>query len=300
MNFHLSYTRCKTSACGFRFQHEQAADADQTEPNDFASLGIALHVVAAQLAFHCQREDRVSDAGYCRHLVNKLLEQPHWDDFAREHLLITGDRLAQSFTLPRDYQKPLVIEQRLAVDRDYQPIAVGTDVDRFEGTPDLAWIATGGKTGGLVDWKCGPGPPQLDYSEAKHDRQLLAYSALMFLHNPDLEYISARKNFVRWAKGEQSPWDWGREHCLEEFRLWVDSEWQMIDSHRELYGDGPWPATPRADTCENYCNLTAICPAYRELLSTLETMPTSRPKLDRKSVSFGLGRGKRTTTRRRR
>lgn len=272
MNFHLSYTRCKTSQCAFRFQHEQAAEADQTQPNDFAALGIALHVVAAKLAFHCQREDKISDAGYGIYLVKELLAQPHWDDFARDHLTITGDRLAHTFQLPRDYIKPLIIEQRLAVDRDFNVIAPGTDVDRFEGTPDLAWVATGGKTGGLIDWKAGPGAPQLDYSEAAQDRQLLAYSALLFIHHPQLEYIAARKNYIRWASGMQSPWDFERDRCLEAFKEWISLEWERIDENRRLYGDGEWPAVPHASTCPEYCELMPICPAYKALLDRLRVI----------------------------
>lgn len=286
----LSYSACRTSLCGFRLQREHVRGIDDAEPNDYAAMGIDLHVVAAQIAWRCKANSTISDVGYGMHLTKQLASQPKWDEFQREHVEVTGDRLAHGLSIPRHFDHLIIEGQenpkdypRLAVNRNYEPVkyaevtapvpghprARQPVIDIFAGTPDLAWIT--GQTGGLLDHKLGPGPPQLDYEEAGEDRQLLAYSALLFIHYPDLQHISARKNFWRWVKGEQSPWDWERDRCIEEFRSWIDAEWAQIDRWREEHGDGEWPAVPHASTCEGYCNLTSICPAYTELLFRLQS-----------------------------
>lgn len=266
--FELGFTLATSRLpCPYSYQRAQGAVRGSSD-SDAAMIGTLHHVNAKQynegLIARRQRpgqSGRTHDVGMLRNIQRKVFDASGINpesDLARYYW-----KLGQQFESYRLTQGEgrWIVEERLAVDREWKVCEVSAPVDKLAGTPDLGRIDEGGLSGLLRDEKFGN--RHVSYDSASQSIQLKTYSFLFFCHHPTLRKIQATIACWTLHGCTESTTQFHRDSLMAEMKSFYNAKWGLVDLGWNLYGNDDWPTYGSAECC-GYCRLkcpklNAIC-----------------------------------------
>ena len=138
----------------------------------------------------------------------------------------------------------LIVEQKYAITRDFQPTSYFAGNVWYRGICDVARI--NGPVALARDWKTG---------KIKHDsKQLMLMATLLFVHIPELQRI--RTEFV-WLQDDcTTPEVWKRATIMRE---WVGLI-PEVNAMEQAYKNMTFPPKP-SNLCRKWCPVTS-CPYH--------------------------------------
>lgn len=260
-------------ACPWRFQQQHIRGAAD-RPGDMAKFGLGCHEFFARYRQHLIRRRRRSDwegaARIATETFAELIEQGRFDPQMLEDAMSVVHCFAGEYKLNR--KGKTYVEQVLAVDRDWNPITVEYDhakhgvpgpltQDIITGIPDEAFVGDHGKRGHVRDDKSGMEFPTKE--KVKAHPQLRLYAALVFAHNPTLEYLDLVLSGVRFGRKNIADDRIYREPALEAAKARTDYCFSLLDSLHLVFGDNDWPAKGQHMQVCTYCPVRERCPRLK-------------------------------------
>lgn len=138
----------------------------------------------------------------------------------------------------------ILVEQKLAIDREFGPQPFFGNAVWFRGIADLLWIL--GPVAVNVDWKTG--------KIVEDSVQLMLSSACVFAHYPQVQAI--RSQFIWLAENAETRLDISRADMP---KMWSNL-WSRIEALEKAHQEVSYPPTP-SGICKRYCPVT-ICPYH--------------------------------------
>ena len=187
-------------------------------------------------------------------------EQLDWGNRVHSSL---ASRIGKGEPLPREMsgyepwassivseRKPFIeikVEQKLAINRDFQPVGWFDASTWFRAVIDVAILALGGRFALTVDWKTG--------NSIKPDFEQLALSAeTIFAHYPQVEWVGAAYGWLGHDAVTRKIHQ--RGHMQEMWNKVLPDVKQMDEAARMLN----YPPKP-GGLCVHYCPVTS-CPFH--------------------------------------
>ncbi len=282
--FSLSHSSMRALICGFLFWQRYVL-SDSPEPTSVpAYIGTAGHELIAEQIGHCARTQQRRDWDHFVEIVTARTDNE--PEYIAERLLNVLQHF-RSFKLPK--AKEHYVERLLAVDRNWQPVAMkeapdgpywdkanhracNLSVDIVTGQID--YFAPRARYIEAFDWKCGEEHLELD--DVKDDPQAILYSALLLAHYPAMNFVRFRKWGIKYGAENFSVWDFRRDWVIPEAQKRTEYYFNKLDTLwriSEIDPAAPWPEQPHSRVNCQYCTAAAKCPRNRRLLTELEVLP---------------------------
>lgn len=291
----LHHSALELFLCPWRLQQIKVRGIE--EPETFYTLvGTKGHVIACVYGKLCYKYRKQTDLDAFEPIVQQVLAtvDPELHEDIRD---VVGGLDRRGGFLPKfklNKGSEYVFEQRMAINRDYEPCSPVCECcggDGIEIMPDIAKtpitcrvcngtglppydivaftadrveIKEGGRHVEITDYKMGF--KRFDYDEAIYNAQLLLYAALWFWTHPECEEVVVQI----WAPrfNDSSSHAYTRETALPPARERIEAGFTAIEILYDLYGDNDWPAECGSDN-RRFCGLSGSCPKVAQMVANL-------------------------------
>jgi hypothetical protein len=207
-SFAWSYSRLKNfESCPKRHHHVDILKDVKEEESEALTHGNTLHALAA------------------KRLFAKIALPPGYDSLESWCKRIEGDGRGE-----------LLVEQKLAITKEFQPCKWFDKSAWFRGVADVLKIA--GPVGLAIDWKTG--------KILEDGVQLALMSACVFAHHPAVQKL--RTEFVWLAHDATTRVDFARDDMA---KMW-QGVWPRIEQLEQAHNTQSYPAKP-GRLCRNWC-----------------------------------------------
>lgn len=265
--FKLGYTLTTSCLpCPFKYQQTNGKPRGSNDSEE-ATIGTLLHVLGMWNDQHLVvrrgkpgQAGRSQDIEVLRIFRDRILQEADINpqgNMGRFYLALA--KQYETYKLPQGNGQWL-FEQRMEVDRNWQPCAVNDEFDGVQGTGDRIFISADGLSGSVLDRKFGHFP--VSYDTAKDSIQLKTYVWLTMLHHPSIRVMAGTLDSYTLHGCGDSTADFHREPLCSEMEAWYGGKFAELEAEYALKGSKPWRAYGHWSCCR-FCTLR--CPRLSEI-----------------------------------